>query len=165
MATSQASVRVTISDSEYVEALGEKFAELAVIRTGELALFKPVRRTTHLSFQFVAVTHDSLCFFIEINSYSTRRSKVESALTRALEVEVSAEQVRIACQSPTPVVMILSDADREHVRYLRLDALQKPADEAETVLLSFPVENTITGESVRALVAELAKERAVSVVS
>jgi hypothetical protein len=48
-------------------------------------------------------------------------------------------------------------------RYLRLDTLPKPAEGAKTVVLSFPVENTITGDSIRALAAELAKERAVPV--
>jgi hypothetical protein len=59
-------------------------------------------------------------------------------------------------------MLFLFDADMDPGRFLRLDTLPNPGD-AKTVVLSFPIENTITGDSIRALAAELAKERAVPV--
>ena len=164
MAKSQV-VRVVPGGSEYIETIGEKFAELALTRTGEVALFNSLWRSEALPYHFVAVTTDNLCFFIEIRSYSACRSKIELEPGAILELAVRAEHIRAARRSPTPIVMLLSDADQERVHFLRLDTLPEPQKDAKSVVLSFPVENTITGDSIRALAEAIAKERAVPVAS
>jgi hypothetical protein len=156
-------VRVTTDGPDHLIWRSELLAELAIMRVGELTIFKPPRGGLALPFQFVAVSSSGSCFAGEVAAYSSCLLKIEPESIAVLELEVDAERVRTARQIRTPTFMFLFDADRDHGRYLRLDTQPKPADGAKTVVLSFPVANAITADSVRALVVALEKERAVPV--
>ena len=129
----------------------------------ELIALKPPKRSPELPFDVVATSTTGVCFLVGVEAYSSFKLKIEPDAIPVLELEVGAKRMRSAHQSATPVVMFLFDADRGHGRFLRLDTLPEPPTGAETVVLPFPVENTITGDSIRTLAAELAKERAVPV--
>jgi hypothetical protein len=154
--------RVTTDGPDYLVWRSELLAELAVLRVSGLVMLKPPNGNS-LPFQLVAASQSGVCFIIETVAYSSFQLKIEPESIPVLELEAEADRVRTAQRIPTPVVMFLFDADRDHGRFLRLDTLPEPPVGAKTVVLSFPVENTITGDSIRALAAELAKERAVPV--
>lgn len=157
--------RVSTDGPDYIGVLGEKLAELAIMRVSELTVMKPPPGKLHTPFDLIATTDSGVCFLVEIRAYSSFQHKIEPELIPVLELEVNAEHVRTVRQSPTPIVVFLFDGDRGHGRYLRLDTFPKPADDAKTAVLSFPIENTITGESIRTLADEIARERAVPVAS
>ncbi|MCI0701174.1 MAG: hypothetical protein L0241_08830 [Planctomycetia bacterium] len=157
-----ARVRVKVGGPDYIGLLAEKLAELALMRVSELTALKPPQGKPHPLFDLVVTTDRGVCFFVEVKSYSSFQLKIEPESIPVLELEVDADQIRTARESATPVVMFLFDGDRGHGRFLRLDRLPEPEADAKTVLLSFPIENTITAESIRVLAAEIAKERLVS---
>jgi hypothetical protein len=158
-------VRVKSSGLEHIAILAEKLAELAILRVPELSVLKRQDGKSSALFDFVVTSDKGVCFFVDVKSYSSFGLKIEPDSIPVLELEVDTNHLQIARRSPTPVAMFLFDGDRGHGRYLRLDTLPKPDDSARTVVLAFPVENTITGDSIRALAAELAKERPVPVAS
>ena len=141
--------------------------ELALARIPELVEFKQTGKAPNpeVPYDFLVVVPGGRTFYVTALGYSSFQLKIEPESIPVLELEVEADRVRTAHRSPTPVVMFLFDADRDHGRYLRLDTLPELSAGAKTVLLSFPIQNTITGDSIRALVGELAKERAVPVAS
>jgi hypothetical protein len=151
--------RVTTGGADYLGVLGEKLSELAIMRVPELTALKPAAGEKPLPFDFVAITDEGVSFIVEVKTYSSFRLKIRPEVIAVLELEVEAARARAACDSPTPVVLFLFDGDRGHGRFLRLDTLPRPADDAATVVLSFPVENVITGDSIRALVEGIARER------
>ena len=155
--------RVTTDGPAHITWRSELLAELAIMRVDELRLMKPPSGSPAPPFQLVAASDSGICFIVQIAAYSSFRLKIEPESIPVLELEVEAERVRTALRIPTPVVVFLFDGDRDHGRYLRLDTLPEPAAGAKTVVLSFPVENTITGDSIRKLAAELARERRVPV--
>jgi hypothetical protein len=153
--------RVTTGGPEYIALLGEKLAELAIVRVRGLSVMKSSDSKANLPFDFVAASQTGTCFLVQIAAYSSFQLEIEPGSISVLELEVKPDQIRAVRQSPTPVVVFLFDGDRTHGRYLRLDTLPEPAKSAKTVVLSFPIENTITGESIRTLADEIAKERLV----
>jgi len=155
--------RVTTDGPDYLVWRSELLAELAVMRVTGLTALKPPNGSSELPFQLVAASAAGVCFQIEVAAYSSYRLKIEPEALAVLELAIDAGRVRAAGDSATPVVLFLFDGDRDHGRYVRLDTLPKPAAGAKTVVLAFPVENTITGDSVRGLAAELARERRVPV--
>jgi hypothetical protein len=139
--------------------------ELAIIRAGELAaLRRPKGAQDILPFQFLIASKDGFYFFIEPRGFSSIRLRlkpVDLVAAETWEWEADANLIREARVSRHPAVLFLFDADLDPGRYLRLDTLPEPSKSAKTVVLSFPVENTITGESIHALADEIAKERLV----
>jgi len=148
-----------------LEWRGDLLAELAILRVPELvALKRPKGSQEILPFKFLVTSRDGLCFFVEPRGFSSSQLRVKPAELTSLDTwewEADAKLVREACASPNPVVLFLFDADLDPGRYLRIDTLPEPARGAKTVLLSFPIENAITAESVRALADEIAKQREV----
>ncbi len=153
-------VRTGVPDDR--EYFAEVAAELALMRAGEFSIYKPMRKSEPL-FDMAVMAGSAARFLIKIETYSAFTLKVEPEAIPVLELQAEAEYLRAARQCPTPVMMFLFDGDRGHGRYLRLDTRAEPAPSAKSVVLSFPVENTITGDSIRALAEQLAKERAVPV--
>jgi hypothetical protein len=154
---------VKIGGAEYIALLAEKLADLAIARVPELSILKPGNGKPSPLFDFIVSTDSGACFLVKIASYSAFQLKIEPDPIPVLELEVETDYLRAAQRSPTPVVMFLFDGDRGHGRFLRLDTLPKPVGDAKSAGLSFPIENTITGTSIRALATELAKEREVPV--
>lgn len=157
--TEKARCRVKTGGPEHVAILAEKLAELAILRVPSLSILAPLKDRPSDLFDFAVSSDDGVCFFVAVKSYSSFGLKIVPDPIPVLELGVKAEWVQTARHSPTPVVLFLFDGDRGHGRFLRLDTLPKPADDATTVVLSFPVENAITGDSIRALVEGLARER------
>jgi hypothetical protein len=159
--------RVTAEGSDSAEERADKLGELTCFESGllnpGLLTLKPIRGQSHPLFDLVMTTDAGFIFFVLVAGYSARRSKLDPESIPVLELELAAERVRAARQSPTPVVMFLFDTDRGRGRYLRLDTLPRPGDGARTVVLSFPIANAITPDSIRALADSLGKERPVPV--
>lgn len=153
--------RVTTGGPDHLAYLAEVAAELAILRVPGLSPHKPPKGDSYALFDMVATSDKGVCFLVKIQSYSAFKLKIEPDLIPVLELDVDAEYIKTARRSPTPVVMFLFDGDRGHGRHLRLDTLSEPSKSAKTVVLSFPVENAITGESIHALADEIAKERLV----
>jgi hypothetical protein len=156
-------VRVTTDGPAHLVWRSELLAELAVLRVEGLILMKPPRGASDLPFPLVAMSAGGVCFFVEVAGYSSHRLKIEPESIGVLELEFDAERVRTARHILTPTILFLFDADRDHGRFLRLDTAPEPAPKAKTVVLSFPVANTITADSIRALAEALGKGRAVPV--
>jgi hypothetical protein len=157
MSRKQTSVVVKTQGPDYLDWRGELLGELALVRHPDLAIHK---RTSgpppELPYDFLVTTTDGLCFYVEIKAFSSMRLGIEDQESiPELLWSVDADLVRRARESRNPVVLFLFDADGEHGRYLRLDTLPAPAPNARQVMLRFPVERTISSESLERLVAEL----------
>ena len=152
--------RVTPGGPAYLGWRGELLAELAIVRVGELVALKP-QPGAGLPFDWVVTSPSGVCFFVKVETYSSARLGIEPESIPVLEMEIEADRLRAASGSPTPVILFLFDGDRDHGRYLRLDTFPPPADGVEAIVLSFPLKNVITGDNIRALAAELARERPV----
>ena len=77
------------------------------------------------------------------------------------ELKTHAEVIRKSRKSLNPVVAFLFDADSDYGRFSRLDTFPDPDADADSVVITFPIENTITPEGVRSLVTELERSRLV----
>jgi hypothetical protein len=166
MVKPQRTVRVLTEGPPHLAWRTPLLAELALARVTELVEFKQTGKVPSLEvpYELLVVVPGGRTFYVSAQGYSSFKMKIEPESIPVLELEVEADCVRTAQRSPMPVVMFLFDADRDHGRYLRLDTLAEPPAGTKAVL-SFPVQNTITSDSIRAFVAELANERAVPVAS
>ena len=164
MAETPHTVLVTSEGPPHIVWRTPQLAELALARVPELAEVSNLDTAAPgVPSDFLVLTPNAVPISIVARGYSSRKCKIEPAIVPVLEWKADAKLILAATRSRDPVVMYLFYADRDHGRYLRLDTLPEPADGAKTVVLSFPVENTISGDSIRALAEELAKERAVPV--
>lgn len=164
MAESPRTVLVTSDGPPHIVWRTPQLAELAIARVPELAeVHNPTGAAPDVPYDFLVLTPNAVPVYIVARGYSSRKCKIEPEAVPVLEWKADAKMIAAAVSSHDPVVLFLFDADRDHGRFLRLDTLPEPPASAKTVVLSFPVENTITGDSVRALAEGLAKERAVPV--
>jgi hypothetical protein len=160
MSDPQAPIRVSTTGPAYLGWRGELLAELALARVPEFIVLKSDR---DVPFDFVVTTKDGLCFFVEVKAYSSLQLNRAPEKAAALQLRIDSEVLRKARKSLNPVIAFLVDADRDHGRFLRLDTQPEPAQDAESVLLTFPIENTITASSLKNLASQLEKERLVRV--
>lgn len=164
MAKPQDVVVVTSEGPPHITWRTPQLAELAIARVPELLEVKqPGIANPGFAYDFLVLASNTVPVYIVAKGYSSRRCRIEPDFVPVLGWKADAEFLIATAKSHDPVILFLFDADRDHGRYLRLDTLPEPPRGEETVVLSFPVENTITGDSIRALAAELAKERAVPV--
>jgi hypothetical protein len=155
-------IRVDTDGPAYLVWRGELLAELALAQVEELVVLKrPKESQTDFSFDFVVTAHAGLCFFVEVKAFSSMRLQREPRNIPDWHLKTDAEVVRNGRKSLNPVVAFLFDADSDYGRFLRLDTLPEPAADANTVVLAFPIENTITADRVRNLVTELERSRLV----
>lgn len=157
MSEQPTSARVDGEGPSYVGWRAELLAKLALARVPELLVYdRPLNGTQDLGYDFLVTTADGVCFFVEVGGYSSYHRKLrDPAAVGELQWSIGPDKIRDSRRSQSPVVMFLFDADTEHGRFARLDTLPEPDRAARRVVVSFPVENTITSESLRALVAGL----------
>ena len=147
------SIQVETDGPSYLGWRGELLAELALARVFSLGVRKDPDESEH---DLAVTTERNLRFFVEIRAFSSFRMKVSDvAAVPELLWSVGADHVRRARRSADPVVLFLFDADTDHGRYLRLDTLAPPPRNVRWLTLRFPIEHTITRESVEHLVSEL----------
>jgi hypothetical protein len=160
MSNSTTAARVTTRGPDYLEWRSAVLAKLAIVRVPELTPLEPPKNSAaDLPTSYVVVAPGGLVFFVVAKGYSSFRLKIDPEQIPVLEWEAAADLVRAARESVTPVVLFLFDADRDHGRFLRLDTLPEPEAGARSVVLSFPIENTITRDSIQNLAAELGRTR------
>lgn len=152
--------RVSASGPAYVGWRAELLAELALARVPEFIVLKS---KDDLPFDFIVTTKDGLCFFVEVKSFSSLREEGNPKEATSLQFRADSDVVRNARRSLNPVILFLVDADRDHGRFLRLDTQPEPEDGAKSVLLNFPIENTLTALNLKSLASQLEKERQVRV--
>lgn len=141
---------------------GELLAELVLSEVEDFTVLKrPKDSPDQFPFDFVVSTKSGLCFFVEVKSFSSMRMKRDPRNVPDWELRVDTRVARNARTSLNPVVAFLFDADANFGRYLQLDTLPEPEAGTETVVLTFPIENTITAESLKQLAAELERSRRV----
>ena len=160
MADKRTRMRVTTNGPDYLISRSQSLAQLAIVRVPELLAFdRPNHAGDAFPFDFLVMEDEEARFSVVTRGFATSRAKIETEGIDDLELEVGADLVRQARKHPYPVVMFLFDADRDPGRFLRLDAQPEPPANAKSVLLTFPIENTITGASVRKLASELEQSR------
>jgi hypothetical protein len=164
MTNKRTRLRVTTEGPDHIESRSDALAELAIARVPELLAFKRPRGAGEaFPFDLLILADREPRFSVFVKGFSSQRSKPHPEEIGDLECEVEASLLRAARKNPHPVVLFLFDADRGHGRFLRLDARPEPPSNAKTVLLTFPIENTITADSIRKLATELEQARLVRV--
>lgn len=150
-------VRVDGKGPSYPTWKCELLAELALIRVFEFTIHRRFSGPAGPEHDFLVTAPDGASCLVDVKGFSSHHLKLRDVVASLPELgwAVQADVVRKARQSPTPVVMFLYDADTEHGRFARLDTLPEPDWGTRRVVVAFPVENTITPESLRALVAGL----------
>ena len=161
MSNNLTAIRIGSNQPSYVAWRGELLAELALARIPGLVVHKrPDRAPADLAYDFLVVTDRGACFFVAVNAFASFRMTAHRGDIREapeLHWMVDADLVRRVRASESPFVLFLFDADTEHGRYLRLDMLPDPGPKAEFLQVRFPVENTITKESLTRFIADLEK--------
>lgn len=157
MTDNRDSIEVTTDGPSYLGWRGELLAELALARVPGLVVHKRSEcPSANIVYDFLAATEDGTCFFVVVKSFSSFRSRARGVAGAAeLKVRIDADLVRRASRSHSPVILFLFDADSEHGRFLRLDTLPVPADDAEFVVVRIPRGQTINRENLELLIAEL----------
>jgi hypothetical protein len=157
MSERPAAVRVDGENPDYAEWRSKIQGELALARVPEFVVYKrPQHGSPPPEHDFLVTTAGGLCCFVWVKGFSPYHLKLKDvAQIGEWRWTVPASVAREARESPTPVVMFLfdADADADRGRYARLDNLPEPEPGARRVTVSFPVENTITPESLRELMA------------
>jgi hypothetical protein len=155
-------IRIDSSGPAYLAWRGELLAELALAQVEELVVLKrPKESQADFLFDFVVTAHADLCFFVEVKAFSSMRLKRDPRNIPDWQLKTDAEVIRKARKSANPVVAFLFDADSDYGRFLRLDTVPEPDAGVEAVVLTFPIENALTAESLRNLVTELDRSRLV----
>jgi hypothetical protein len=140
----------------YPEWNSKFLAELALLRVTEFTIYQRPVTGADLDHDFLVTAAGGLSLFIQVRGFSSHHQKVKAPATvPEWRWAVEADTVRKARRSPTPLVLFLFDANTECGRFARLDTLPEPPRTARTVVVAFPVENTITPDRLRELAAEL----------
>jgi hypothetical protein len=157
MSDNRTSVEIKPTGPSYVSWRGELLAELALARVPALTVYKrPEKAASDLPYHFLVATEHGLCFFVEVQAFSSFRLDVADVKTiPELRWAVDPDIVRQARASHSPVFLFLFDADSDHGRYLRLDTLPAPRPNTRHVIVRLPAEQAITRENVEKLAAEL----------
>jgi hypothetical protein len=106
----------------------------------------------------LVATEHGVCFFVKVNAFASLRMHAHRGdlrLAPELCWAVDVDLVRRLRADRSPYVLFLFDADTEHGRYLRLDTLPEPGPKVEFLQVGFPLENTITKESLTRLITDL----------
>jgi hypothetical protein len=151
-------IRVTTDGPDHLGWRSATLGELALARVPELLAFpRPKEAGEAFPFDFLVMVDGEARFSVAARGYGTLQAKIDPVEFTDLECAVEASLLRHAHKSPYPVLLFLFDADRDHGRFLRIDTLPRPKTGVKTVVLTFPIENTITAESVKELADELAR--------
>lgn len=157
MSDSQTSVIVETAGPSYLGWRGELLAELALARVPELVVTKLAdNRRMDLGFDFLVAVPGGFCFFIQVEAFSSLALRLSDiAGVPELRWSAPADLLRRAHASHGPVFLFLFDADTDHGRYLRLDALPEPNLDQGEVVVHLPIEQSINRANLLRLVAEL----------
>jgi hypothetical protein len=159
MSDNHASMTIGSHQPSYASWRGKLLAELALARVPGLVVHKrPDRAPADLPYDYLVATEHGACFFVEVNAFASfrmRGHRGDIRLAPELCWAVDGSVVNRVRADRSPYFLFLFDADTEHGRYLRLDTLPEPKD--ELLQVRFPVENTITKESLARLIEELEK--------
>jgi hypothetical protein len=157
MSDRRASVEVKTTGPGYLGWRGELLSELALARVPGLLVHKrPDRAPPEVPYQFLVATAHGFCFFVEVRAFSSLHLEVPDVATvREWRWSLEADLVRRARTSHSAVLLFLFDADTDHGRYLRLDTLPAPGSDVHRLVVRFPVEQTLTKDSLAKLIEEL----------
>jgi len=144
---------VKTTGPDYLVWRGELLARLALSRLESTVAYEG---TEDQPYDFLIVTADGFCFFVEVKAFSSTNLHIDRVETIAeLKWRVSTELLRQANQSHSPVVLFLFDADTDHGRFLRIDTLHASKKSSHLQTIGFPIENVINKESLESLIREL----------
>ena len=156
--TTSNSTEVKTTGPEYLAWRGELLAQLALSRLEGVTVYQ---RSDEQPFDFLVATNDGLCFFVEVEAFSSTNQKIDDVETiEELQWQIPMKRVRQATGSQTPVLLFLFDADSDHGRFLRLDTLPAPDKAARQQTIAFPIENVIDQKNLEAVIRELRLEKA-----
>ena len=146
-----------VAEPHYVAWRGELLARMALARIPGLIVNElPKDAATDYFYDFVVVADRGFCFFVEVKAYSSVRRKGNGVADETdLHWSVSADMIRRARRSQTPVFLFLFDADTEHGRFLRLDTLPAPKPDASHVVVDLPIAQTIDPQRLSNAIAKL----------
>ena len=156
--TTSNSTEVKTTGPEYLAWRGELLAQLALSRLEGVTVYQ---RSDEQPFDFLVATNDGVCFFVEVEAFSSTNQKIDDVETiEELQWQIPMKRVRQATGSQTPVLLFLFDADSDHGRFLRLDTLPVPHKAARQQTIAFPIENVIDQKNLEAIIRELRLEKA-----
>jgi hypothetical protein len=144
-------------EPNYVGWRGELLARMALARIpGLIANEPPKGAVMDVPYDFVVVADRGFCFLVEVKAYSSARRKLNAVADEPdLRWSLSADLIRRARRSQTPIFLFLFDADTEHGRFLRLDTLPEPKPGTSHVVVDLPISQTIDPQRLLNAIAEL----------
>jgi hypothetical protein len=143
---------------------GGALAELAFARVSGLIVNKHLTGPGDgLAYDYLVASEKGACFFVKAEAFSSAHLDAEAEAVDAAggwRRRVDAALVRRAHECGRPFFLFLFDADTDHGRFLRLDALPDPDPKARTVDVHLPREDAIDGKGLERIAAELVAAKA-----
>ena len=141
------------SGPRYLDWRGELLAKLALSRLPGITV---VPQPMNGRFDFEVAAGTKVRTLLEVKSFSSIREKIrEIESIQQLRWRVPTTFLRNAQSVRCPVVLFVFDADTGHGRYLRVDNIKIAPITARFQTVRLPIENTITGASLRRMLKEL----------
>jgi hypothetical protein len=143
---------------------GESLAELAFARVPGLIVNKHLKELGGgLAYDYLVATGGGACFFVKAEAFTSAGLDAEAErvdATAEWSRRVDAALVRRAHECGSPFFLFLFDADTDHGRFLRVDALPGPDPKAKTVDVRLPREDAIDGKALERIAAALEAAKA-----
>lgn len=153
MSENATTTNVRTNGPNYLGWRGELLARLALSRIPSLTVYESPEEH---GYDFLVVTEQGFCFFVEVKAFSSIRSRVKGIETIGeLRWRIQKQAITRAHECQSPVVLFLFDADTDHGRFLRLDTVPNSRTTGSLQTIRLPIVNTITEESLRRLIQDL----------